>query len=171
MLSGKAKIKSLQHYNLRPENSTIDTIVVHSMYAQFEPESKQFDPETCIAILDREKVSTHYSIDQQGGLWLSVAEEHRAWHAGQSQLPFNNDQRSGVNDFSIGIELIGKPESDFTLEQYQALILLIKDILTRHKIKYILGHDQISPGRKTDPGPKFDWQKLKDVFSSELRFA
>lgn len=171
MLSVKAKIKLLQHYNLRPDNCKVDTIVIHSMYAQFEQESKQLDPETCIEILDREKVSTHYTIDRDGGVWLSVAEEHRAWHAGQSSLPFFEDKRSGVNDFSVGIELIGKPDSGFSSEQYQALIVLIKDISARHQIKYLLGHDQVSPGRKTDPGPNFDWQKLKAVFSSQLKFA
>ena len=149
----------LPHFNERPSGIKIDTVVIHCMWAQHAPLDKAFDPLTCIAILDNEKVSAHYSIDRAGGVWRHVAENKRAWHAGKSRMP-GHDGRENVNDFSLGIELIGKPEEGFSPEQYLALASLAKEILARYSIKNWLGHDDISPGRKVDPGPKFEWDRF-----------
>ena len=73
-------------------------------------------------------------------------------------MPFTDDPRGNVNDFSIGIELLGNQEFGFCKKQYQALARLTKQICKRHPIRHILGHEHIAPGRKTDPGPAFDWQ-------------
>ena len=87
-------------------------------------------------------------------------------------MPFRDDLRERVNDFSIGIELIGKPEDLFTDIQYEKLMELIELITKKHSLRSIVGHDDIAPGRKTDPGPRFDWESLKRHFSSNnFRFA
>jgi AmpD protein len=70
------------------------------------------------------------------------------------------DGRTNVNAFSIGIEMVGTKTSGYTTAQYTALNTLITDIKTRHTIKYIVGHDDIASGRKTDPW-KFDWSRIK----------
>lgn len=135
----------------------VDTIVIHSCYA---PDANDpFCPNESIALFNYHKVSAHYLIGRDGFVLNLVPEEKRAWHAGVSKLPFADDSREAVNDFSIGIELIGK--DDFTDQQYESLNRLISEIQLRHQIKYILGHNQIAPGRKTDPGEGFDWGRLK----------
>jgi AmpD protein len=76
-------------------------------------------------------------------------------------MPFLDDSREQVNDFSIGIEVVTSGhEGDFTTSQYDALIELIRGIRARHPITAIVGHEHIAPGRKTDPGPQFDWQRI-----------
>ncbi len=104
------------------------------------------------------KVSAHCLIRRDGELVQYVPLNKKAWHAGVSS--FQGCER--CNDFSIGIELEGTDDSEYTLDQYQALAVLTKSI----QIKYpgitndrITGHQDIAPGRKTDPGECFDWQK------------
>ncbi|MCI5119706.1 MAG: hypothetical protein D3908_00625 [Candidatus Electrothrix sp. AUS4] len=113
---------------------------------------------SCKECLDKHGVSSHYLIDLSGAIWQLVLEEKKAWHAGISQMP--GDGRECVNDFSIGIELIGSEDTDFTDAQYQALTLLTKDILTRHPISYVYGHCDIAPNRKTDPWG-LDWKRYQ----------
>lgn len=147
----------LNHFGERPEKLVIDTLIIHSMYAKGFG-SRQFDPKLCLRILEREGVSAHYTISRSGFVFQSVKEEKRAWHAGVSKLPFKNDERVNVNDFSIGIELIASSKSGFSSRQYLSLAALSKEIFSRHKIKIILGHEHVSPGRKKDPGSSFDWK-------------
>jgi N-acetyl-anhydromuramyl-L-alanine amidase AmpD len=147
----------LNHFGERPDKVKIDTLIIHSMYAKGFG-ARQFDPKLCLRILEREGVSAHYSISRSGRVFQSVAEDKRAWHAGVSKLPFRDDERVNINDFSIGIELIASTKSGFSSRQYLSLAALSKEICSRHKIKIILGHQHISPGRKSDPGNNFDWQ-------------
>ena len=154
----------------RPEGTKIDTLIIHSMY---NPEAKnRFSVRACKECLDKHGVSSHYLIGLSGTIWQSVPEDKKAWHAGISRMP--DDGREGVNDFSIGIELIGSEDTDFTATQYQALALLTKDIFIRHPVRYIYGHRDIAPDRKTDPWG-LDWQRYrKDVqhgIDTELRFS
>ncbi len=87
-------------------------------------------------------------------------------------MPFEDDRREGVNDFSIGIELLTSPAQDFTEAQYLELANLINAICSRHPIRNIVGHDHIAPGRKSDPGPTFNWKHLKNLLNNpKLRFA
>ena len=153
----------------RPKGIIIDTLIIHSMH---NPEVKnRFSALSCKECLDKHGVSSHYLIDLRGTVWQLVPEDKKAWHAGISKMP--GDGRERVNDFSIGIELIGSEDTDFTDAQYQALALLTKDILTRHPIYYIYGHRDIAPDRKTDPWG-LDWQRYqKDVqysIKTELQF-
>jgi len=81
----------------------------------------------------------------------------RAWHAGASAF----DGRSNCNDFSIGIELEGTDERPYTSNQYRMLSRLIAALRARYPIRDVAGHSDIAPGRKTDPGPAFDWRRVR----------
>lgn len=132
----------------------IDTIIVHSSYDAIG--SDPYGLNGLIAEYKQYGVAPHYLIDRKGDVYRLVAEKNIAYHAGESQVP---DGRTGINNFSVGIELMNKENSKFTDSQYLALKNLIADIKSRYKIKYVLGHDQIAPGRKTDPW-NFNWDKL-----------
>ena len=106
-------------------------------------------------------VSSHFLIRRDGELIQYVPTDKRAWHAGESVCL----GKPMVNDFSIGIELEGldTDENGFTQEQYQALIVLIKVLLSEYSQitrDRLFAHSDIAPGRKPDPGPYFDWGKL-----------
>ncbi len=169
------RIQPLNHFNDRPSGLAIDTIVIHSMYDPSHSDELCHDAASCIKLLDSNKVAAHYAVARDGTVFRLVEESKRAWHAGQSKMPFADDSRENVNDFSIGIELICSEASLCTAEQYDGLVTLTLDIFSRHPIKNIVGHDQIAPGRKTDPGPCFNWNKFKDLLrqknkSSTIRF-
>ena len=138
----------------------IDTIIIHSMHNPLEDCSDRFSPHECKTCLDVHEVSCHYLIDIEGNVWNMVPEEKRAWHAGVSKMPDPEDAREGVNHFSIGIELIGSEDTEFTAAQYDSLALLTEDITSRHFIKNIYSHADIAPERKTDPWG-FDWERYK----------
>jgi len=107
------------------------------------------------------ELSTHFLVDRAGRLTQFVATDRAAYHAGASRWR----SREGCNDFSVGIELIGDGAHDFTARQYATLARLCRDLMREHpKItpRRIVGHSQIATprGRKTDPGPRFDWERL-----------
>ena len=113
------------------------------------------------------KVSAHYLISKAGEIYRLVDEEMRAWHAGVSQW----DGRIDINSHSIGIELDHCPDDGvYEPSQIDALIILLKDINTRHQINpaYVLGHDEIAPERKQDPGPYFPWYILEECGLAKL---
>ncbi|KKQ40354.1 MAG: N-acetylmuramyl-L-alanine amidase, negative regulator of AmpC, AmpD [Candidatus Moranbacteria bacterium GW2011_GWC2_37_73] len=85
-----------------------------------------------------------------------VTDQNIAWHAGVSKVP---DGRTNVNDFSIGIEMINTKDGKYTDDQYAALNSLIVTLKKKYKIKYILGHNEIAPDRKTDPWG-IEWNKV-----------
>jgi AmpD protein len=85
-----------------------------------------------------------------------VDEKNIAYHAGVSKMP---DGRTGVNNFSIGIELMNTKKDSYTESQYSGLNKLIDYLENNHQIKYVLGHQDISPDRKTDPW-NFNWKKV-----------
>ena len=108
------------------------------------------------------EVSCHYLIAADGLLYKLVDEGYMAWHAGKSRW----QGLEGLNAHSIGIELSnpGGPPFNvpYTEAQYHTLEDLLRDILLRHNLppENVLGHEHIAPGRKNDPGPLFDWQRL-----------
>jgi AmpD protein len=107
------------------------------------------------------EVSTHLLIRRNGELVQFVPFDRRAWHAGES----NFRDRTRCNDFSIGIELEGEDESPYDDRQYDMLRLAICALLRAYRqisARDIAAHSDISPGRKTDPGPAFDWLRLYD---------
>jgi len=105
------------------------------------------------------RVSSHLFIRRDGSVLQFVPFNKRAWHAGESI--FNG--QSGCNDFSIGIELEGTDDSDFREVQYRRLAKITDQLLAQYHIPLdnIVGHCDIAPGRKTDPGPQFDWIKFR----------
>ena len=110
----------------------------------------------------KERVSTHYMIDEDGTIVQYVDEDKRAWHAGLSYWAGIKD----INSHSIGIELVNPGRKygyrAFPVKQMEALVRLCKDIMSRNTISpfRVLGHSDIAPGRKSDPGELFDWKML-----------
>ena len=157
------KLSPSIHCNERPHEIVIDTVVIHSMrpfYGKTANQDRQLAE--CLRLLDVHKVSTHYLVSRGGIVWELVPPSQRAWHAGVSKMPYTDDGRENVNDFSIGIELIEQVEGDaFTDLQYQSLNDLIEILQKTYPLKAIVGHNEIAPGRKTDPGESFDWNKIK----------
>lgn len=107
------------------------------------------------------RVSAHFLIRRDGGLVQFVPCDWRAWHAGASS--WHGIER--CNDFSIGIELEGGDELPFDPPQYAVLVRLIHILQQRYPIEDIVGHAEIAPGRKTDPGPRFDWAHLNRLLA------
>jgi AmpD protein len=103
------------------------------------------------------QVSAHFLIRRDGALIQFVSCLDRAWHAGQSIW----QSRERCNDFSVGIELEGSDFEVFEEAQYLTLNKLVDCLNNSYPIQAIVGHSDIAPDRKTDPGPYFDWQKLK----------
>ena len=102
------------------------------------------------------RVSAHFLIRRDGELVQFVSCDERAWHAGASDY-FG---RPRCNDFSIGIELEGADDAPFEAAQYTTLAALARALDERYPVDAFAGHSDIAPGRKTDPGPHFDWQRF-----------
>jgi len=103
------------------------------------------------------RVSSHFVIRRDGSLEQFVSCDERAWHAGVSSF-FGRER---CNDFSIGIELEGSDGTAFEAPQYETLAALVKALVDRYPVAALAGHSDIAPGRKTDPGLCFDWQRLQ----------
>jgi len=154
--------------NVDPEkNSEISLIVVHNISLPpgqyggngiIELFTNQLDPDEhpYYAQIHTFRVSAHFLIRRDGTLIQFVSCLNRAWHAGIS----NWQGRERCNDFSVGIELEGSDFEVFEPAQYQTLNNLIAAIRKAYPIQSIVGHSDIAPGRKTDPGPHFDWQQV-----------
>jgi N-acetylmuramoyl-L-alanine amidase len=140
----------------RKDGARIDLLVLHytGMKSCAEAIERLCDPSA--------QVSAHYVIDEDGTIWRLVDESLRAWHAGESAWRGNAD----VNSRSIGIELVNPGHEfgyrDFPAAQMEALIALARDIVDRHGIRPIdvVGHSDVAPARKMDPGEKFNWRAL-----------
>jgi len=106
------------------------------------------------------KVSAHFVVDRQGSIAQFVPCQRRAWHAGVSEW----QGKSGCNDFAIGIEMIGDEVCSFTTAQYRETARLCKTLMQRYPAittDRIVGHQDIAPGRKWDPGKQWDWQHFR----------
>jgi N-acetyl-anhydromuramyl-L-alanine amidase AmpD len=156
-----------EHLWSEREKGLIDTVVIHYASAVNIDPLRPFDTRLIVRIFCDLGVSSHYLIDREGDVFLLVPEEKRAWHCGGSIMPAP-DNRIGVNEFSIGIELVATPSSGFTKKQYASLALLRKDLLKRYgdSLRFV-GHQDIAGKRavelglrkdeKVDPGEAFDW--------------
>lgn len=134
---------------------TIDTIIIHTSYNALGGD--EFDRKKLIEEYRQYGVAPHYLIDRDGKVFQLVADKNIAYHAGTGQTP---DGRDGVNNFSLGIEVMNTQETKFTADQYTALNSLLSSLKNNYKIKYILGHSDIAPGRKSDPW-NIEWNKVK----------
>jgi AmpD protein len=107
-------------------------------------------------------VSAHFLVSRDGALVQFVPCAMRAWHAGVSSWR----GRTRCNDFSIGIELEGTDDVSFAQAQYAQLAALTRVLQARYPIADIVGHSEIAPGRKTDPGPHFDWRRYRAMVAA-----
>ncbi|MES1924528.1 1,6-anhydro-N-acetylmuramyl-L-alanine amidase AmpD [Salinisphaera sp. T31B1] len=165
-LTGIRRVASPNH-DLRPHDSPIDALVIHGITL---PPGRfglgQVDALFTNALDVRAhafyetirslRVSAHALIERTGAITQYVAFDDRAWHAGVSRL----GTREAVNDFSIGIELEGTDHCPYTPAQYRTLAGVSAALLHSYRglgRERIVGHSDIAPGRKTDPGPAFDW--------------
>jgi AmpD protein len=152
----------------RPHGARIDLIVLHSISlppgVYGGPEVEQlftnrldWDAHPYFQQIRGIQVSSHFFIRRDGELVQFVDADARAWHAGASEWR----GRSNCNDDSIGIELEGLEGEAFEPAQYVALEALCAALAQRYPVAHIAGHEHIAPGRKQDPGPGFDWQRLR----------
>lgn len=170
------------HFDARnlAEGEAIDTVVVHNIslppltfgsgtVEDFFCDKLNFDCHPDLESLRGLRVSSHFFIDRKGRIVQFVSCNDRAWHAGVSR--FNG--KTNCNAFSIGIEMEGTDFVPFEEIQYARLVELLAAIQKAYPIRFIVGHSDIAPERKTDPGPYFDWVKLyreRESFGSP-RFA
>ena len=154
----KFKVLESPNYSTRPrKKSQIRFIIIHYTGMQSEGESIKR------LISKKSKVSAHYLIGRKGNLIKMVEENNIAWHAGKSRWK----NYINLNSQSIGIELVNKGHrygyENFSKRQIAKLLILCKIIKKKYKIKHsnILGHSDIAPLRKMDPGEKFPWHLLK----------
>ena len=113
----------------------------------------------------RAQVSTHYLIGKSGKVIKYNDLRTKLWHAGRSEW----NGRKHCNKFSIGYELIGTATSGFTVEQYDTLVELLLCNMTVCPLEAVVGHEQISPGRKFDPGKDFSWHLLSERLHENCR--
>jgi len=174
-LLDECKQCSSPNKDTRPENTAIDLVVLHSI--SLPPGGYGGDAIECFFQnqLDKNqhpyfeeihalKVSSHVLIKRSGEIVQFVPFHERAWHAGQS----NYQGRECCNDFSIGIELEGTDSDQFEDTQYRQLAQLITTLQVAYPAisDHITGHSDIAPGRKTDPGTGFDWDKLNSYINA-----
>lgn len=113
------------------------------------------------------KASAHFLLRRNGAVIQFVPCAKRAWHAGESSWR----GRARCNDFSIGIEVEGNEDVPFTAAQYRRLATLTRALAARYPISEIVGHSDIAPSRKTDPGPQFDWARFGALLGADWRAA
>jgi AmpD protein len=170
---GVKKIAS-PNYDHRSAGSKIDLLVIHNIslppdqfngsgVIKFFTNQLELDTHPYYAQLKGVKVSSHFLIRRDGTIIQFVSCAQRAWHAGVS----NWQGRSRCNDFSIGVELEGSDFVPFTDPQYATLVRLTRRLQRKYPIRSIAGHSEIAPGRKTDPGPFFDWQRFHASLGSQ----
>ena len=160
----------------------VDVAVIHYISAVNVAPNDPYNISRIFKIFCDYAVSSHYLISRDGEIFRLVPEECKAWHAGASIMP-EPDNRNGVNEFSIGIELVATDVSGFTAAQYDSLNHICAGIEARYganNMKYV-GHDQIAGERavalglrkepKTDPGPLFDWDRFTERLRRRRDFA
>ncbi len=165
------------HQDARPPGVSIDMIVLHAISLPVGV----FDVQAVLALfagtldchqhpafadLQGLRVSSHFVIDRQGGCLMCVPPQRRAWHAGVSIW----QGRQQCNDFAIGIELLGDAHTPFTLPQYHRAARLCQQLMQDYphiQPTRIVGHSDIAPGRKWDPGPWWDWRFFRQLLQQD----
>lgn len=164
-LSGVRRIAS-PNCDARPAGTLIELLVIHNIslppgefggtaVAELFTNTLDTSAHPYYERLKGLRVSAHFLIRRDGGIVQFVPCGKRAWHAGVSSWR----DRSACNNFSIGIELEGTDEAPFTDRQYVTLARLTRKLQCKYPLRDITGHADIAPGRKTDPGPFFDWSR------------
>lgn len=177
LLTGARQVLS-PHCDARPAGTVAELLVVHGISlppgefggpwidrlftGTLPPEAHPFFRELAAA-----RLSAHALVRRDGAIVQYVPFGERAWHAGASQYR----GRSTCNDFSVGVELEGTDDTPYTEAQYQQLAALAAALLAAYaslSAEHIVGHSDIAPGRKTDPGAAFDWPRFRALLSERL---
>ena len=168
-LTGARRLPS-PNSNARPPDASIELVVIHSISLPPGRFGGGFIRDLFLNRLDTRahpsfeslegmRVSAHLVIRRRGGVSQFVPFDRRAWHAGLSSWR----GRPGCNDYALGIELEGCDDRPFTESQYRRLDAVLRALLARYprlSPESVVGHVEIAPGRKTDPGPLFDWRRV-----------
>jgi len=166
-MAGVARVDS-PFFDARPSGTTVDLLVIHNIslppgvfgsgdVVRLFAGSLDVAAHPFYAGLSGARVSAHFLIERAGRVTQFVSRNDRAWHAGLSQF----EGRVACNDFSIGIELEGTDFAPFTDAQYSSLCDLVVALHAACPLRAIRGHSDIARDRKTDPGPFFDWARLR----------
>lgn len=157
------------NFGPRPAGAAVDLIVLHSIslppgeyggdgVQQLFTNTLDWNAHPYFKSIEGMEVSSHFYVRRGGELWQFVSCDDRAWHAGASHWR----GRDNCNDDSIGIELEGLEGESFEAAQYETLAGLASALAQRYPIEHVAGHEHIAPGRKRDPGPGFDWRRLRE---------
>jgi N-acetyl-anhydromuramoyl-L-alanine amidase len=165
------------NFGPRPSAAQVDLLVIHSISlppGHFGGDEVQrlftntldWNAHPYFRTIEGLAVSAHFYVTRTGELWQFVNCDDRAWHAGASRYR----GRGECNDDSIGVELEGLEGGPFEAAQYEALSGICAAIAQRYPIEHVAGHEHIAPGRKGDPGPGFDWRRLRASLAWPARF-
>jgi AmpD protein len=157
----------------RPAGAAVELLVIHNISlppGEFggpgivELFTNRLDPRAhpYYAAIAGLRVSAHFLIRRDGEVIQFVPCARRAWHAGVSSWC----SRERCNDYSVGIELEGCDDRPFEAAQYERLVALTRALRARYPVAGIVGHSDIAPGRKTDPGPCFDWTRFRALLAA-----
>ena len=166
--SEQVTLRPSPNFNERPSDTDISLLVIHNItlppgqfctpyIADLFLNQLDLSADPWFVNVEGLKVSAHFVIDRLGYITQFVSCDDRAWHAGASSF----EGREQCNDFSIGIELEGTDDLPFEAVQYDRLAALTQCLRARYPLTAATGHSDIAPGRKTDPGPFFDWSRFK----------
>ena len=172
---GEAQHLPSPNFGPRPAGAQIDLVVLHSIslppgrYGGDEVQRLftnrlDWDAHPYLQQIRGIEVSAHFFVRLTGELWQFVSCDARAWHAGASAWR----GRGNCNDDSIGIELEGLEGERFEDAQYATLARLCPALASQYPLQFIAGHEHVAPGRKQDPGPGFDWQRLRQALAWPL---
>ena len=164
------------NFNARPPSSSVSLLVIHNISLPAGQFGNRHIEDLFLNQLDLQadpsftslrdvQVSSHFFIQRDGQLVQFVSTLDRAWHAGVSEF----QGRFGCNDFSVGIELEGADDIPFEDDQYRTLVNLTHCLLQQLPLRHIVGHEDIAPGRKTDPGPCFAWKYYQNLLQREMQ--
>lgn len=168
--------RSSPHFNARPAGMPVTLAVIHYISLPAGVFGGDDTDALFMGTLDTRsrpeyadlaglRVSSHFFIRRTGEVRQYVSVFNRAWHAGISSF----EGRADCNNYSVGIELEGTGEVPFEAGQYEALTALLETLLGILPLQTVTGHEFIAPGRKSDPGPFFDWTRLSRMLPTPLR--
>ncbi len=160
------------NFGPRPAGASIDLVLIHSISlppGQYGGDAVQrlftntldWDAHPYFKSIEGLQVSSHFYVRRNGELWQFVSCEDRAWHAGVSSYR----GRENCNDDSVGIELEGLEGDTFEESQYETLTSLCAALAQHYPIRHIAGHEHVAPDRKADPGPRFEWLRVRQALA------
>lgn len=161
------------NHGKRPSDAVVDLAVIHSIslppgvyggpeIEQLFTNTLDWDAHPYFQAITGLEVSSHFVIRRDGHIDQYVRLQDRAWHAGASEW----QGRSNCNDYSVGIELEGLEGDVFEDAQYAQLAQLLCSLSHHQGLRQVAGHEHVSPGRKCDPGPGFDWLRLQQLLAN-----